>query len=698
MLPRRIPGLAELAGRGTQRLAAMCDQHGLLPWGAPPPGDAARLRPELPAPTLTPSAAAALDTEAVRARADLVLAGRYPLLGHAHGHAEPLHWGAVPDWHRDMLSGRVAPRLHWSQVPYLDVNAVGDHKITWELNRHQWMLWLAQAAALTGEARYSDALWQRLAHWLEHNPRGQGINWASSLEVAFRAIAWTYTLHIAPSPPPAALATSLASALHAHGRHVERWLSHWFSPNTHLTGEALGLLTLGVAFPWLPRAATWRALAWRILCTEATVQIRPDGTYFEQTGWYQAYTVDFYLEALALAEQARLEVPEVVRGRTHAAARALAAMTHANGTVVRFGDDDGGRLLPLATGSYGDVRDTLAWAAVTFADASLLRGLGDCSSGPAAQGVAWRRGDAGLRALHALAAGLSENSSDRNVSAWLPDGGWVALRGAQIAVYMDAGPHSALSGAHAHADALAIEVSVHGRTVLADPGTFQYMGDGRDRLRATMAHNALTVGDASSATPGGPFRWTRVPTTCVTGTRLHGSEQVAQAWHDGFGTLVRTGTGRSWRELRLLHDQALLVFDWFDGEPIEPLRLHWRPPVGVRAVVEQHRILLLDDTVSSDRAHVLATIVIPPEWHADITMQGYSPGYAVCANVTGVTCTPVQAEVRACCALVVPGLASSDVSVRSVEPLSPDHAARGWPSWRVVLYQRDDIVTPTSFS
>jgi hypothetical protein len=30
--------------------------------------------------------------------------------------------------------------------------------------------------------------------------------------------------------------------LAAHGRHIEKYLSHYFSPNTHLTGEALGLL------------------------------------------------------------------------------------------------------------------------------------------------------------------------------------------------------------------------------------------------------------------------------------------------------------------------------------------------------------------------------------------------------------------------------------------------------------------------
>ena len=31
------------------------------------------------------------------------------------------------------------------RVPFLDHAAVGDHKVTWEINRHQWLVTLAQA-------------------------------------------------------------------------------------------------------------------------------------------------------------------------------------------------------------------------------------------------------------------------------------------------------------------------------------------------------------------------------------------------------------------------------------------------------------------------------------------------------------------------------------------------------------------------
>ena len=56
----------------------------------------------------------------------------------------------------------------------------------------------------------------------------------------------------------------------------------------------------------------------------------------------------------------------------------------------------------------------------------------------------------------------------------------------------DGGPHGFLSiAAHAHADALSVEVRYGGVDVLADPGTYCYHGDPawRSYFRSTIAHN-----------------------------------------------------------------------------------------------------------------------------------------------------------------------------------------------------------------
>ena len=41
----------------------------------------------------------------------------------------------------------------------------------------------------------------------------------------------------------------MLASIVAHAAHVERYLSLYYSPNTHLTGEALGLFYAGAVFP-----------------------------------------------------------------------------------------------------------------------------------------------------------------------------------------------------------------------------------------------------------------------------------------------------------------------------------------------------------------------------------------------------------------------------------------------------------------
>jgi hypothetical protein len=98
-----------------------------------------------------------------------------------------------------------------------------------------------------------------------------------------------------------------------------------------------------------------------------------------------------------------------------------------------------------------------------------------------------------------------------------PDAGTTVLRTTgdrepEIWCRCDGGPHGFLSiAAHAHADALAVEVRYGGVDVLADPGTYCYHGEPawRSYFRSTIAHNTVEVAGRSQSVEGGPFLWLR---------------------------------------------------------------------------------------------------------------------------------------------------------------------------------------------
>src|SRR5262249_10692246 len=193
-------------------------------------------------------------------------------------------------------------------------------------------------------------------------------NWASSLEVALRLIAWcwaTVLFRDARSLGPELYVELLGGVADA-ARHVERYLSHYFSPNTHLTGEALGLVYAGIAFPELSGAERWRRLGERILIEEFRRQVLADGVHFERSTCYHRYTIEIYLHFLLLSQLNGGMCPRDLRDGIEGMVDALLDLRQPDGSMPALGDADGGWLLPLASRAPDDARGVFAMAAAIF--------------------------------------------------------------------------------------------------------------------------------------------------------------------------------------------------------------------------------------------------------------------------------------------------------------------------------------------
>ena len=436
-------------------------------------------------------------------KADRIIAGKFDLLG-----LRDLSFSDPIDWQLEPISGKRAPLLHWSRLNYLDAGVIGDKKIVWELNRQQYLATLGQAYWLTGDERYAQTFAAHLTSWMDQNPPKEGINWASSLEVAFRSISWLWAFYFFRDSP--ALTSSLFQRalkfLYLHARHLETYLSTYFSPNTHLTGEALGLYYLGTMLPEFRDAARWREAGRRILLAQMARHVQPDGVYFEQSSYYHRYTTDFYIHFLVLSRLNNQTIGGDVEEKLKLLLDHLMHITRPDGTTPFFGDDDGGRLMMLDQRPANDFRATLGTAAALF-----QRGDYKYVAGEAAEETLWLLGPRGLGEFDRVAA-----HEPALQSVAFPNGGYYVMRDGWTPtsnyLLFDSGPHGADNCGHAHADALAFEVAANGKTMLVDPGTYTYTGskEMREWFRGSMAHNTLTVDRQSSSVPAGPFSWSTV--------------------------------------------------------------------------------------------------------------------------------------------------------------------------------------------
>jgi uncharacterized heparinase superfamily protein len=467
-------------------------------------------------------------------RADGVMSGRFDVLGY-RGLSYAGADGAI-DWHFDPVHRRRAARVFWADVPFLDRSQVGDHKITWEINRHQHFLVLGRALWLTRDRRYGSAIVSQLESWMAANPPRIGINWASSLELGFRSLSWLWALHFligdtdtgAAAPSDAPWLLDLLVGLDRHMRHIEENLSHYFSPNTHLIGEALALYAVGVALPELSGSRRWLETGRTILVREIDRQIAPDGGHAERSLHYHRYTLDFYLLALLLAE--RSQDTDAITQFTDAATRLGAfavAAADDNGRLPLIGDDDGGMVWPIAGRTCDDVRDSVAIAAVVL-------GRPDLARWGVPEEAFWIAGRTAIEQEPFVQAHRRDAAPPASVT--FSDTGFVVARdGSGGHLVFDVGPHGYMNGGHAHADALSITVGVNGHPFLVDPGTASYIDPAlRDRLRATASHNTVTLNGTSSALPAGPFHWRSQANATLHAVRHNPAFDWAEATHDGY--------------------------------------------------------------------------------------------------------------------------------------------------------------------
>jgi hypothetical protein len=571
---------------------------------------------------------------AILREADEICVQRFRLLGYENlGFA----LGAVPeragdggsqiDWRLDPVHGKRAPLEPWFRIPFLDFAVVGDHKVIWELNRHQHLVTLAKARLLSGDEKYARELLAQWRSWIKANPYPLGINWGSTLEVAFRSLSWIWVDQLLGSAEGASaeFRAEMAPVLAFHGRYIERYLSTHFSPNTHLLGEALALFFLGTLYPQMPRADRWKEAGWRVVLREAERQVRPDGVYFEQSLYYHVYALDFFLYARLLAARNDIEIPKAFDAVLARMLEVVETLAQA-GPPEGFGDDDGGRLWNPRRNRTEHMTDPLALGALIYSTQFSAVRLTEES--------VWLFGE---RAVDEFGR---EATNGAIGSRAFPDGGIYVLADSAPcaqAMMVDAGPQGAGRSGHGHADALSLRLTMDGERWLVDAGSGVYIAkDSVDRnvFRGTGAHNTMRVDGADQAVADAPFSWTHIPTAQAEHWIVGKSFTYFVGSHNGYARLADPVLHR--RQLLNIAGGVWLVRDVALGQAKHELEIRWHFAPDLLVQKEGPGLLQIwrpharSETFSDKTANENRLMMVVPEetvWTTEVSRTLVSPAY-----------------------------------------------------------------------
>lgn len=523
------------------------------------------------------------DVRALVGAAEAVLDGRVKFFGH-----DEVTLARPVDWHHDLTHD-----VRWPQVASrgIDHRIGGDPKWIWELNRLQFLPWLAQAWLHTGRDEFAEGALDLLDTWMVAHPVGRGIAWQNAFEVGIRSISITIAVQGLRHSPALTLDRfrRIVELLDASADQCWRRRSRFSSANNHLIGELAGLAVIALLLPELRSAPRWLGRSLRQLAREATRQVLPDGAGAEQAVGYQVFTGELLLVVATLLRAGGACPPQEIVQAIERSARYLAVVVGRDDPAPRYGDDDEGFALRLGPGPTRTVREHLAVVAAFTGDADLLaRSTPHLTAAWVAATLGAATPMGGVRLTGPLPDDL-----------FAPDGGLVVLRAAGRRVMMDVGPLGYLSiAAHGHADALAVSLSVDGLDLVGDPGAASYYAHPgwRRAHRSTPAHATVTVDGHDQSVSAGPFLWSQHAR--VTVHRVDLEQGVVDAEHDGYCRLEDPVVHRRWL-VAPPGDEAVLVVDLVEGSGEHEACVTWplHPSLSVTETAAGHLVTRDTDPV-----------------------------------------------------------------------------------------------------
>jgi hypothetical protein len=511
--------------------------------------------------------------------------GEFDLIG-----SGPVRLGTPPAWRRDLYSGRVWPLDHASTLRIAHGDG-SDIRTVWELSRCYHFLPLARAWHTTGDAAYGHAFAAHVRSFSADNPIGYGPHWASPMDVAIRAANWCLAVPLfATAPLDGRFWADMLGALQGCGRFLERHFEwHPVYRGNHYVSNAVGLLYLGTLFRGTPSGNRWISLGSRILHEELDYQVHGDGASFEGSLAYHRLVTEFFACAGELLRRNVHGFDATAWDRRVRAMYAfVAAYLPESGLAPMIGDADDGRLHALSARTLREPR----------------------------------RHAESLPALHPLAPADGAHAFTAGGFAVLRDGadhaivrcGPVGLRGA---------------GSHDHNDQLGFELTVAGRRVVTDSGTWAYTRDlaARHRFRAVAAHGVIQLGE-EEPNPIAPERPWRILADRTRSRILRcddiGGELVFSGEHAGYahrpsGARVRRSLSfergeRSWRVVDEVDGSGTEDVTWrlhLDGDATVPesstsvggtvrVLLHGSPAVRLDLAMPEGAVLSVDRSELSD--------------------------------------------------------------------------------------------------
>jgi len=408
------------------------------------------------------------------------------------------------DWHIDFKSGYRWNNQEWYHKISYGNNRGADIKVPWELSRCSHLLTLGQAYFLTGDEKYTREYIYQVMDWIENNPVLFGVNWVCTMDVAIRACNWILSLlyFVGSNLINNSFVYEFIKNIFIHGTYIHKNLEKKpFGPKTnHYLSNLTGLIYIGLFLNQTHYRKKWLNFAVKELKRQMNYQVYEDGCDYEASTCYHRLALElvFYPTIFLIKSNPGFngknfyEVGEKILGKLfikklYKMFEVVRCCIKPGGIIPQIGDNDNGRLHFFGFSGPLNMSYLLAMGAVFFKEKNFkLKELGFSEE------ILWLFGRDGYKIWHDLEQiSIKEIESRAFLSS-----GWYIMRGNNNYMIISAGPNGQNGfGGHGHNDKLSFELSINGKDIIVDPGSYVYtpLPKWRNSFRSTVFHSTAVV-------------------------------------------------------------------------------------------------------------------------------------------------------------------------------------------------------------
>lgn len=391
---------------------------------------------------------------------------------------------------------------HWTKINDFSQEA-GDIKFVWEKSRFSWLLTVCRYDYHYDED-HAEFVFSQIMDWIEKNPLNCGPNYKCSQETSIRILNWLFALNFYRRSE--ALTEDrferIMTSVYWQTDHVMKNInfSRIAVRNNHAITETLTLYLMGLLFPMMKGAETWKVKGKKWFEQEIAYQIEEDGTFIQDSMNYHRVVIQLLTYAIAIADKHGEKYSDFVYEKAYKSLNFLyQCQETSNGWLPNYGANDGALFFPLSDADYRDYRPQLDALHGLLTDKPLYGVyLED------AQWVAAKVPDT-RRAYPKIERQYGTISFEKS--------GYYIFREKDTMTFIRCG----LFKTNGSTDQLHLDIWYKGQNVLTDGGSYKYNTEEKTvrYFAGTEAHNTIMIGDYDQMQKGSRFMWFYPPTIII---------------------------------------------------------------------------------------------------------------------------------------------------------------------------------------